>query len=279
MQNGKQLLKAAGMVAVCLVCLLIVASLLPERQALTRIPDAANNLGRLAGQLEGLRMSLDALSLPSNMTTGKPGSMESYLQQLSTTASLASSEPYVQPDKLINPLGRGRAATYNATIVSDDFRATTAKSTASLARAEVLLAYQLSVMRSLKNILEYDPVSDLASTSLEARVASLQAAADGLRRTDERLRSQTFADDTYLSELRTLIADLEVPRSQYVAALARGDSTGGEYRSFIDAVSSLQIKILANRQAFWDDSVPALQDSLTNANDSLTLLRDRMNNL
>ena len=268
----------AAVVAVA-AAVFLVYFYLPQRSAAGKMEAAARAAGGLDSQLSSAHASITQLPGPAVITPGSAGATASYLQALATAGSVSASEATVLPKPTANRLRNETVRRYNEAAGDPAFIQAIQDGDAALARASAVLTYHTEVMRSLRNILEYEAAKDLSPDDQESLLASIEAAAGGIARTKSKLERLTYAGDQQFASMMSILGGLETARVTYQQALAAGRLKGDEYRAFLSAVQATQTQLLQNRQAFWEASKPGLEQELSHAHEALTPWRNTLNNL
>lgn len=238
-----------GFGVVLAIAILLGASYL-RSQNHTSVDEYAEQIGSLVGSLESAQAVLGTLPDPSSLTLQKKGAVREYANQIdAVTSRLKTDYPKLHPP-VRTPIKDSRVSKFNEIVTSHEFALSLRVSTEAMKEAITLLKYQASGIRTLANMLEYDPVLDTSADNTEL-IGSLGAAGEGLIKLTQGLDKLTGTKDVYKKDVYTQIKNVDRSRQAYLTALMEGRPTEDLKQSYINTVREAQKTIKANRQEFW----------------------------
>ena len=258
--------------------IIIGGVLLPSQAATHELATNVGSVKNLFGALQASQASLKKVTGPVVIKLQTPDSAKNYAWSLNTALTNVDAKLPAPPHPFFNPLGDSKVTHYNALMNDPEYAKALTAAGETLTAAKAFLSHHQTVMEMLKNLLEYNPTHDTDVQETELLVAHLEAAANGLAATQQRLEAVGDKDET-LSRIEGYIKDVETARQDYRTAIAENRPTASQRTVFIQAVAKAQAQIITNRQAFWDDSISAQRESVAKAVEQLRPYVGRLNNL
>ena len=241
----------------CIGALAVWLSWWPTHQLRGQATKAANQLEQARQSLQASRKSLAKIDDPTNIAKGKPPTGKQY------AADIARVETEIQKVTISPPKTLHYSPTFgstnkllgaiNALIASP--QTVTAYKNADQASASLhsLLTYHSDVMKTVANILDYDPAVDFKKFDLASKDSQtrLNKAKTGLDKTLKGLGTSISPKlDPAGQDLINSVRDLQTERGKL--------AVNGDLVNWQAAVKKAQNDIQANRSIFWNQEKSAL---------------------
>lgn len=219
--------------------------------------------------------TLSSLPALAEVKTQEIGAIKNYALAAKSAADSFSKLTLRRP-KSLKPL-IGLSSVRGAHIISDvndaisyikDHQAYKNARDTSAATYE-LLVYHANVSDALVNVLEYNPVDDMANFTPGSEDTNnrLQKAQDGLQKTDRQLQDADarYKKDKTIDEVLAIVSMLR--QARYTL------SQDNDVHAWVVAVNKAQMLIVKNRTDFWAASTKSAIADLSNQQTSLELTR------
>lgn len=261
-----------AIIFIILIVLAFAITWWPTNQAKNMIIEQKKLSAQATSQLKQAQADLAYLPSINPANVRKAGSFKLYSDQAQQASDRFNKITLIRPPDLQPIFGISTNSEYgiikdvNSALAQIHQKTMYTNSRNDTETADKLMAYHAAVSKALVNILEYDPVADMQSFSLNSSDSQqrLKLAHDGLIKTDQQLQDakKLFAD-TSIDEVTAQISGLRYARFQL--------SQNGDTAAWIKAIEEAQDKIIQNRINFWKHTTDPIKTKL--ADDQIEMLK------
>ncbi len=249
------------------VCLLLAAGtlyffiILPHDMALQKINSVASSVGEYQRALEGGATRIGALPDITEIKPQTPDSAHSYIQKLDSVLPDFNVSQALAPEAQKPVWSNRRIDSYNVLIKTNNFAENISSSYTDLKSTYNFLNHHRSALKALANLLEYNPSAETEG-SAELVKGKLEEAGDAMAKIVSQLEPLSGDPDKTLAEAIADVKKIDVAREVLYQDVGGVKSTPNARRLYIATVTSVQRRILDNRQAFWTYEKKIILDML-----------------
>jgi hypothetical protein len=233
----------------------------------------------LYASLDSTYNALSSLSSPDDIQAQNMDSAGEYIQSLVTASPKIINEELTAPKPINGFALNERAKNYNQLVKDPEFLQSFDVAHDALRNSREFLDHHAGVLRTLRNIIEYQPESDTANKEPKALLAAVELAGGGIERARIQLKDINTYDDPAVADINALLETFQSAQADYLGVLEAGTDASVQRSAYISACLNAQKSILSSRIVFWEENISDILSSLESAKRQLMPYYQKLTNI